>query len=101
MPTRPKRESKPRASDDTQVKPDKPDDDQEERRQPVDPSAHGIPPGVSFDTEAGRRAQGMDEDFDNKKRPAEIPPQDREPDPVEEDDAEGADYLNRRTFRVA
>jgi hypothetical protein len=33
-------------------------------------SMHGIPPGVRFDTEEGRRAQGGDEDFAHK-RPAE------------------------------
>jgi hypothetical protein len=58
--------------------PAKPDDPPSENN-PCDESIHGIPPGVSFDTEAGRRAQGMDEDFDNKKRPEDLPPEDDNP----------------------
>ncbi len=47
-------------------------------KNPSEQLVHGIPPGVSFDTEAGRRAQGMDEDFDNKKRPEDHPPAEKE-----------------------
>jgi hypothetical protein len=58
-----KRESKDRPEPPQPARPDKPAEPSPED------SMHGIPPGVRFDTEEGRRAQGGDEDFTHKRPP--------------------------------
>jgi len=57
----PKREPKDRPDDPPQPQP------AEKTKEPSSESLDGIPPGVSFDTEEGRRAHGGDEDFNRKK----------------------------------
>ena len=41
----------------------------EQTKEGCEEAPRGIPPGVSFDTEEGRRAQGMEEDDFSKKKP--------------------------------